>query len=414
MPTIRDNVETLFTGRTLFEEIDKRMANLPEAVESMDSNQLLITPIEDLVDTLDEMFRLDVPVLLEDRAKMEDPDELTINIEDHGRPIALRGAQYQLTIPFQGDSSIFRHQPSKHDSMPPDGKVMLKNLHLRVTGFNLNRDEVKAALDKSLASVKLYLSWHQSQADAFNTQLRQKAREELEARKNSILAMKNIAASLGYPMRIRLDAPPTYISDEVRRKVLPKRTNQPPSSTSTEKFQPEPAIGEVEYQHILKVMGDMAIMMERSPRTFAKLKEEEIRDHFLLQLNGHYEGNATGETFNREGKTDILVRENDRNLFIGECKIWSGPAVIPAALDQLLRYLTWRDTKAALIIFVRRKNFDTPLASIKTAVSAHTQMKRGPTDEGQTRFRYVFGKPDDPTHEIIVTVMVFHIPSESE
>ena len=35
-------------------------------------------------------------------------------------------------------------------------------------------------------------------------------------------------------------------------------------------------------------MSGMATLMERSPKTFAKLKEEEIRDHFLLQLNGHY------------------------------------------------------------------------------------------------------------------------------
>src|SRR5262249_10958172 len=95
----------------------------------------------------------------------------------------------------------------------------------------------------------------------------------------------------------------------------------------------------------LKVMGDMALMMERSPRTFAKLEEEEIRDHFLLQLNGHYEGSATGETFNAAGKTDILVREGNRNLFIGECKIWHGSNKFAEAIDQLLGYLTWRDTK---------------------------------------------------------------------
>jgi hypothetical protein len=36
------------------------------------------------------------------------------------------------------------------------------------------------------------------------------------------------------------------------------------------------------------------------------------------------------------GKTDLLIRVADQPLFIGECKIWSGP-------DQLLGYTTWRD-----------------------------------------------------------------------
>jgi hypothetical protein len=85
------------------------------------------------------------------------------------------------------------------------------------------------------------------------------------------------------------------------------------------------------YQHILEIISGMALMMERSPRTFTKLHEEEIRDHFLLQLNGHYKGRATGETFNGAGKTDILVREKDKNLFIGECKIWKSTTGIDRA-----------------------------------------------------------------------------------
>jgi hypothetical protein len=172
---------------------------------------------------------------------------------------------------------------------------------------------------------------------------------------------------------------------------------------------PEPTIDEAEYQHILKVMGDMALMMERSPRTFAKLEEEEIRDHFLLQLNGHYEGSATGETFNAAGKTDILVREGNRNLFIGECKIWSGGKNFLEAIDQLLGYLTWRDTKLAIIVFSRNKDFTAVVESIKAEVEKHLHKKRDPAQEGQTRFRYIFGNPDDHDREIIVTVMAFSV-----
>ena len=37
------------------------------------------------------------------------------------------------------------------------------------------------------------------------------------------------------------------------------------------------------------------------------------------------EGQATGETFNAAGKTDILLRIDGKNVFIGECKFWKGP-----------------------------------------------------------------------------------------
>jgi hypothetical protein len=41
-----------------------------------------------------------------------------------------------------------------------------------------------------------------------------------------------------------------------------------------------------------------------------------------LQARTQFEGKAAGEVFNCTGKTDILVREGDRNVFIGECKIF--------------------------------------------------------------------------------------------
>jgi hypothetical protein len=120
-------------------------------------------------------------------------------------------------------------------------------------------------------------------------------------------------------------------------------------------------------------------------------------------------GGASGETFNRKGKTDILVREKDKNLFIGECKIWNDAERISEAVDQLLGYLTWRDTKAALVVFVKRKSIDSPLKTIMDTVEAHRCMKRI-TEKGEDRQRFVFGKPEDIGREIILTVMVFHIP----
>ena len=92
-------------------------------------------------------------------------------------------------------------------------------------------------------------------------------------------------------------------------------------------------------------MNNMVAVMERSPKAFRDMKEEDLRQHFLVQLNGQYEGQASGETFNFEGKTDILIRHEGKNIFIAECKFWRGPSTVADTLDQLLSYLSWRDTK---------------------------------------------------------------------
>ena len=154
----------------------------------------------------------------------------------------------------------------------------------------------------------------------------------------------------------------------------------------------------------------MALVMERSPSAFQTMGEENLRHQFLVQLNGQFEGAAAGETFNFSGKTDILIRVKDRNIFIAECKFWSGEKNFLDTITQLLNYLSWRDTKAAVIIFNRNQNFSGVLNTIQEALPKLPNLKRGPTEEADTRFRSIFGNPSDPHREIILTVLAFDVP----
>jgi hypothetical protein len=110
------------------------------------------------------------------------------------------------------------------------------------------------------------------------------------------------------------------------------------------------------YEHVVSVLGAVAVGFERSPRRFADAEEEALRDFILVTLNSHYQGAATGETFNGAGKTDILVRHGLDNAFIGECKFWGGEVKLGETFEQLLSYTTWRDNRLALVFFVRNKN----------------------------------------------------------
>jgi hypothetical protein len=64
---------------------------------------------------------------------------------------------------------------------------------------------------------------------------------------------------------------------------------------------------------------------------------------------------CSSETFNAAGKTDILIRVEDRNIFVAECKFWKGEKHFIPTIDQLLSYTSWRDTKTAIILFNRQK-----------------------------------------------------------
>jgi hypothetical protein len=242
--------------------------------------------------------------------------------------------------------------------------------------------------------------------DAFNTSIPQIIRTQIAQRRKKLLDDRNLVSNLGFSLKKRPEAPKTYAAPVSRKRIEPR---MPPASTAP--FKPEPALVDAVYANILDIVSNMALVMERSPSAFASIDEEDLRQHFLVQLNGQYEGQATGETFNYQGKTDILLRVDGRNIFIAECKYWRGAKSYVETIDQVLSYISWRDTKIAVIVFNRNKEFANVLTQIRALTREHHGYKSGPVVEGETRFRYIFGQKADQSREVVLTVLAFDVPN---
>ena len=107
----------------------------------------------------------------------------------------------------------------------------------------------------------------------------------IRERREKLLQDRGTVENLGFPLRRRSGVPGTYVSPEVKRRIIPQL---PP--VSTRPYMPEPTLDLAEYEHILSVVSNMVVVMERSPRAFKDMGEEDLRQHFLVQLNGQYEG----------------------------------------------------------------------------------------------------------------------------
>ncbi len=383
-----------------------------DEILNFDRHRILTSSLEDLCNYLAEKYALEVAQLQKEHARA-DQQEREIDVSgDRSRywnspgPHYVRGTEISLAIPFSGDPEFFKIQPNTYTNNPPLGEIRGQTLILRVTGTNLGRAAVKQQLDDEISKIETYLSNLRFSVDSYNTSIRERARQQLTARRAKLLADQNLVAELGYPLRARQGVPRTYAAPEVRRIIKP---SLPPQGTQP--FKPEPALTSEDYEHILGVLQNMAEVMERSPSAFTTMDEESLRSHFLVQLNGHYQGQATGETFNYSGKTDILLRVNGRNIFIGECKFWTGPKKLKETLDQILAYSCWRDTKVAVILFNRAKNFSAVLTSIPAAVEEHPNFKRSMPISGETRFRYILSHKADAAREMIVTLLAFDVPT---
>jgi hypothetical protein len=289
----------------------------------------------------------------------------------------------------------------------PSADVCGQEIRVRLTQTDRDHTRMKAEFDAIHDSIRRHIAWGAEEIRGFNAKFRQQAKDLLELRKKKLLDDSQMVSSLGFQIRQRPDAATAYIAPVTRRK-LP--INKPTVASGA--FKAEPVLEMKHYEHILNVIFNMVLVMERSPSSFSRLDEEALRTHILVQLNGHYEGQATGETFNSEGKTDILIRAEGRNIFIAECKFWNGAQNFRKTIDQLLGYTAWRDAKTAIIVCNRNKDTSAVLTRIPALVRAHANFKREVCDfEHESGFRFVLQHRDDKNRELTLTVLMFDVPT---
>ena len=244
---------------------------------------------------------------------------------------------------------------------------------------------VRARIDAQVDEIEKSLASSRMQIEEHNARIRAEVPGMVSRRRAQLLAARNLQANIGFPVRRRPDAD-TYTVPIKRRNL---RLVRPAGTPAAAPFKPEPTMADGDYQAAPAVLRTSRNALERTLSLPAKLNEEQVRDLLLVNLNAHFEGDAAGEVFNGEGKTDILIRVEDRNIFIGECKIWGGPSTMDEALGQIFKYLVWRDTKAAILLFIRNKDVTAVIKKAVAKIEAHPNYKRrGPSHRRPARFRH--------------------------
>ncbi len=325
-----------------------------------------------------------------------------------GERAIVQGTRLDIAIPYEGDAGLWRIRASTFSvGGYPEIEVRDNEIILTVTfpDDSIDPERMKADIDRQIRSLSDAVNYLRNDVESHNKSAPGTVKSAIYRKRQLAESAVGAVAKLGIPIK-RRDEPLTY-TVPTKRRISP--VSRP--KVATEQFKPEPILEEEEYQHILKVLRSMSLVIERNPEAFATLDEESIRTHFLLQLNGHYEGGATGETFNASGKTDILIRVDGRNSFIAECKFWRGPKVFNEAIDQLLSYLAWRDTKCALLVFNKNKDSSEILQKIHESMKTRSEHRRTVSHDPIGDSRYIFVKESDPGREIIITTQMYDIPT---
>lgn len=401
----------LFGEGDLWSVLNAQKGKIRQDIESQNQNYLLNANETQLIAHITEKYRLDPIILNEEGVYLTDkekmiPAEQFDSFRFHVRPgESYRKQVVTFHLPFSGDRDLFKYMPSTRILWTQD--VAIQNGEICFEGIIWSDGDVAAVKrnwEDFLRSLKTQIGYSTNEVNAHNSSLETEVTVAIQQRKADFLKKGNVLASLGIPLKRSVNLPTTFAVPAPKKNVL---IAKPTASTAA--FTPEPTLDSKTYEDILKIIHDTGVEIERHPSIYAGKDEETLRDHLLMVLSPHF-SSVTGETFNKAGKTDVLIRHEGKNLFVAECGVWKGAKQFLGKIDQLLSYLTWRDSKTALISFVRNKEFGVVMQSIKTEIRTHPCFVKEYPSINEGWLRYEFTMKDDPSRSVKLAVLCFHFP----
>jgi len=315
-------------------------------------------------------------------------------------------------IPYEGEIEILKLRPNPYDSSI--GTILLYDtstmqIIIDIINYGYDAKRILRERDNRLSYITNLYETLRKNVEDFHVDLPNYIRSVLDKRKEEILNSHDLMKSLNVPLNKKHDTAKTF---SVPKPTLRKKVKIERPTVMKEGFKPEPTLSFEDYSEILKIINDVGKNFERLPSTYHNKDEESLRDHIILTLDPNFElGSAGGETFNKSGKTDILLRYDSSVVFIAECKFWKGIKNLHDTIDQLLGYLTWRDSKTAIVLFVKNKNISKVMTEIEQGISDHQEFVKFNGKQDENWYDYVFKLPGDTSREIRMNLLLFHLPN---
>lgn len=367
---------------------------------------------EEYLAYLTNKFELEPLIIDMESEEVETPREFTEDLSQHEYSFVRYGRYrngYSINISYSytGDASLFKVKPNTYSltSYPISISEHTNKVSFEIKIYDKDVNEFKREKQSAYNSAFCNVKNINNCVSAFNSSLSELIKSKFQKTKQDRLAKNSFFAAIN--VKKTTQSPATYGVPVIKKKeaIRPQKPNQ-------KTFSPEPSLDNSTYENIISELNQVGLSMERKPSLYLNKNEEGLRDVFLTTLETRFEGvTATGETFNHCGKTDILLKNaaDGTNLFIAECKFWHGAKLFIDAISQLFdRYLTWRDSKTALIVFVNGTDFTTVLNSIYTDIVTHPYFVKKVGEHSRTSLSYVFHLPKDSQKEVYLEIMVFN------
>jgi len=222
----------LFSRINIFDVLEHCQQQLKTEVNRLSSSMIQGVPELELVHDLAGRYKLEIPVLEEEKAHIshreidvdvsQDPMRM---IRDRGQPFYIRGTEITFCVPFKGDPDLFLVRPQTFNLNPPRGEVQGHEIHLRYIRTDNNAAALKAEYQNTLQSIRQHLSWLEQSVSSFNANIGQQTQNLVAQRRQSLDATADMVAAIGLPVS-GLDTRPR-VGESTRTKALNKSLRSP-------------------------------------------------------------------------------------------------------------------------------------------------------------------------------------------
>ncbi|TLV00405.1 hypothetical protein [Dyadobacter luticola] len=395
----------IFTGKTIYDFLKRQSLELQDAVDLLE-----ISSDEDLTEIKQHLFDNHHVTLLEiGTPKADQPYHPVIGPGDRRDKNRI---EVKVDIPFIGRKVLFDYQPDPYISVYLDLGYIIKagdslggTITAVVAMTEFDAEIFKSRLNNFLTSISKNIPAINAHLAKWNDSLKNEIDGLLEVKRANSDKMKAFMKEIG--LDINADSTNYLVPPIIKKTLIPSPMQKEKSSESTA----IPTLASEIYDDILQVIVSAGTSIERKPSLYFQKEEEDLRDIFLLFLETRYENTSGhGEAFNKNGKTDILLRyaPDNSNIFVAECKVWKGKSSLHNAIDQLLTYLTHRDSKTALLFFVNQKKFIPVLSICQAEIKKHPCFVDEYGEATKGSYGYQFSLKGDPEARFRLQLLLFH------
>jgi len=382
-----------------YESVEKKV--IDEIMSEPDKNILTIN-LEEYANYLFEKYSLSEIVIDDNRETNYEKIRRYQTVPSIRGPIKKEILQIQIQFPICDNDKIDQIlELSSKTFKPYSSQIKFQNGYLLA---ECSPEESK--IQNTINEVLQRISWKNGDIKEHNEKLIKFIQRNLEKRKKQIenedKILDEITKKVSVPLKKKNNAKMLTPPLKVKKKILPI---VPPKSKLPEELYLE----KEKFNAIIELIDNCCKAFENTPTTFSKMNEEELRDVILSSLNSVFEGDAVGEAFSKKGKTDIRLNIQKGGIFIAECKFWSGPKSIEKTIDQIFKYLTWRNSYGVIIGFSKRKGFTDVLENISELIPDLPNFHEGFEELEDSHFRAKFHLPEDDRKIIEIHFLVYNL-----